>query len=420
VTDNNDNRDDDGPKTGPERPGPTGRDGEREASDSPRTRGPRESHETAGEPRRRPPTPRPMDQLDAVPDALDPPGWYGDSPHDAIFTTPELWGGEAEVRENEYGPPIPTRFPDVESVAGEVRELERRVRARLTPVFPLEVRNNRPLRSILLRYRQFAMRDRSAVVDEMGRDPAYAARYTPLLDFLYRRYFRTQCQGIDNIPSDGRAILVANHSGALPYDALMIMRAVEREHPAGRQVRPLLEDEVFHFPYLGTFLNRMGGVRACPENAEKLLAEEQLVAVFPEGIQGIGKLYRDRYQLQRFGRGGFIKLALRTGSPIIPVAVVGAEEATPMLAKFTWLARALGLPHLPITPIFPLLGPAGLLPLPSKWLVCFGEPIDLTSEGRAADADDRLLVARMAESVRAKVQNMIGDLLSARGGSAFA
>jgi 1-acyl-sn-glycerol-3-phosphate acyltransferase len=412
VTNGNDNRNDDGSQ------GPPGRDGSRESPESP------DSNQTAGEPRerRRPPTtpPRPMEQLDAVPDALDPPGWFGDSPHDAIFTTPELWGGEAEVRDNDYGPPIPSRFPDIESVAGEVRELERRVRARLTPVFPLEVRNNRPLRSILRRYRQFAMRDRSAVVDEMGRDPAYAARYTPMLDFLYRRYFRTRCQGIENIPSEGRAILVANHSGALPYDALMIMRAVEREHPAGRQVRPLLEDEVFHFPYLGTFLNRMGGVRACPENAEKLLAEEQLVAVFPEGIQGIGKLYRDRYQLQRFGRGGFIKLALRTGSPIIPVAVVGAEEATPMLAKFTWLARALGLPHLPITPIFPLLGPAGLLPLPSKWLVCFGEPIDLTSEGRPADAEDRLLVARMAESVRAKVQNMIGDLLSARGTSAFA
>lgn len=363
---------------------------------------------------------RAADHLDAVPDALDPPAWGGDSPHDAIFTTPELWGGEAEVRDNDYGPPIPTRFPDLESVAHEVRELERRVRARLTPVFPLEVRRNPPLRSILRRYRQFAMRDRSAVVDEMGRDPVYAARFAGALDFLYRRYFRTRCQGIENVPATGRAILVANHSGALPYDALMLMRAVEREHPARRQVRPLLEDEVFHFPYLGTFLNRMGGVRACPENAEKLLAEEQLVAVFPEGVQGIGKLYKDRYRLQRFGRGGFVKLALRTGSPIIPVAVVGAEEATPMVAKITWLARLLGLPHLPVTPLFPLLGPAGLLPLPSRWLVRFGEPIDLGAQATAADAEDRLLVARWADSVRTKVQDMIQDLLAQRGGSAFA
>ena len=365
------------------------------------------------------PADRPRPPLDAVPDALDPPAWAGDSPHDAIFTRPELWGGEAEVRDNEYGPPIPSRFPDIESVAHEVRELERRVRARLTPVFPLEVRRNRPLRSVLRRYRQFAMRDRSAVVDEMGRDPVYASRLEPALDFLYRRYFRTRCEGIENVPSGGRAILVANHSGALPYDALMLMRAVDREHPAHRQVRPLLEDEVFHFPYLGTFLNRLGGVRACPENAEKLLEEDQVVAVFPEGIQGIGKLYRERYRLQRFGRGGFVKLALRTGSPIVPVAVVGAEEATPMLAKITWLARLLGMPHLPVTPTFPLLGPAGLLPLPSKWLVRFGEPIDLGAEAGPADAEDRLLVARLADSVRTKVSDMIQDLLAKRGASAF-
>jgi len=359
------------------------------------------------------------DFLDAVPDALDPPAWLGDSPHDAIFASPELWGGEAEVRANEYGPPIPSRFPDIESVAHEVRELERRVRARLTPVFPLEARRNPPLRSILRRYRQFAMRARSAVVDEMGRDPVYAARFAPALDFLYRHYFRTRCRGIENVPSSGAAILVANHSGALPYDALMLMRAVEREHPAKRQVRPLLEDEVFHFPYLGTFLNRMGGVRACPENAEKLLGEGALVAVFPEGIQGIGKLYRDRYRLQRFGRGGFVKLALRTGSPIIPVAVVGAEEATPMLAKITWLARLLGLPHVPVTPLFPLLGPAGLLPLPSRWLVRFGEPIQLGSDAGEGDAKDRLRVARWADAVRTKVQEMIVELLTERGSSAY-
>jgi 1-acyl-sn-glycerol-3-phosphate acyltransferase len=161
-------------------------------------------------------------------------------------------------------------------------------------------------------------------------------------------------------------------------------------------------------------------VRACPENAEKLLEEDQVVAVFPEGIQGIGKLYRERYRLQRFGRGGFVKLALRTGSPIVPVAIVGAEEATPMLAKITWLARLLGMPHLPVTPTFPLLGPAGLLPLPSKWLVRFGEPIDLGAEAGPADADDRLLVARLADSVRTKVSDMIQDLLAQRGTSAFA
>lgn len=371
------------------------------------------------------------DALDAVPDALDPPEWPdrpadaangGDasaSADDALFTDPTLWGGEAVVRPYEYGPPIPSHFPDPHTVTGEVRELERRWRARLTPAFPLEARRLPPLRSVWRRYRRFAMRDRSSVVDEMGRDPVYASRYQPLLDFLYRRYFRTEVEGLDNVPAAGRAILVANHSGALPYDALMLMRAVEREHPHRRLVRPLLEDDVFHFPYLGTFLNRLGGVRACPENAERLLAESQLVAVFPEGLQGIGKLYRDRYQLQRFGRGGFIKLALRSGSPLIPVAVVGAEEATPMVARVTWLARAVGLPHVPVTPTFPLLGPAGLLPLPSKWKLRFGTPIHPAQEHGPEAASDRLLVARLADQVRSDIQGMIDDILASRRSAVF-
>jgi 1-acyl-sn-glycerol-3-phosphate acyltransferase len=352
------------------------------------------------------------DELESVPDALDPPGWNGDSPHDVIFNDPALWGGEAVVRDGDYAPHVPSRFPDPISVAGEVRELERRVRNLLTPVFPLEVRRAQPLRSVWKRYRAFAMQGRSSVVDEMGRDPAIASRYQPVLDFLYRRYFRTEVEGIENIPRAGRAILVANHSGALPYDALMLMRAVEREHPARRRLRPLIEDDVFHFPYLGTFLNRMGAVRACPENAERLLADQELVAVFPEGIQGIGKLYRDRYRLQRFGRGGFVKLALRTGSPIIPVGVVGAEEATPMVARMTWLARAVGLPHLPVTP-------AGLLPLPSKWRIRFGEPLDLARKHGKEGSEDRLLVSRLAESVRTQIQAIIDELLSRRGASAF-
>src|SRR5688572_30874155 len=135
---------------------------------------------------------------DPVPDALDPPRWNGngDSPHDVIFTDPALWGGEAVVREGDYAPHVPSRFPDAASVAGEVRELEHRVRARLTPVFPLESRRPRPLRTVWKRYRQLALEGRSTVVDEMGRDPAIAARFAPVLDFLHRRYFRTSVIGI--------------------------------------------------------------------------------------------------------------------------------------------------------------------------------------------------------------------------------
>ena len=143
-----------------------------------------------------------------------------------------------------------------------------------------------------------------------------------------------------------------------------------------------------------------------------MLADQELVAVFPEGIQGVGKLYRDRYRLQRFGRGGFVKLALRTGSPIIPVGVVGAEEATPMVARMTWLARAVGLPHLPVTP-------TGLLPLPSKWRIRFGEPLDLARTHGKEASEDRLLVSRLAESVRTQIQLIIDELLSRRGSSAF-
>lgn len=343
----------------------------------------------------------------AVPDALDAP-----TPHDAIYTSPDLWGGDGAVRAGDYGPPIESRFPDTSTVTSEIREVERRVRAGLTAAFPIEVRRARPLRSIWKRYRAFAMRDRSSVVDEMGRDPVYAARFAPVLDLLYRRYFRARTEGVEHIDSSGRAILVANHSGALPYDALMLMRAVELEHPAHRRVRPLLEDDVFHAPFLGPFMNRLGGVRACPENAERLLADGEVVAVFPEGIQGSAKLYRDRYRLQRFGRGGFIKLALRTRSPIIPVAIVGAEEASPTLARVEWLGRAMGISQLPVSP-------AGVLPLPSKWSLRFGAPIDLGAEHPREAADDRLLVARLADRVRTQIQEMIDELLSQRGSALF-
>src|SRR5258708_6827249 len=206
------------------------------------------------------------------------------------------------------------------------------------------------------------MRDRSDVVDEFGRDPQVAAKVEPLLDFLYQSYFRVDARGLGHIPDEGRALIVANHSGTLPWDGAMIMHSVHRDHASHRDVRPLAEDFVFHFPYLGTLMNRIGAVRACQENAQRLLEQDQLVAVFPQGIKGLGKRYRERYQLQRFGRGGFIKLALATDSPIIPTAVVGAEEIHPMLAKVTFLAKALRLPYIPLTPTFPWLGPVGLVP----------------------------------------------------------
>lgn len=350
----------------------------------------------------------------AVPDAMDEGGAALSDLGDEVFL-----GGEAVVPSREYGPPIPSVFPDATSVTSEIRELERRARALLTPAFPIEHRRRLPLEIVWRRYRKIAMQGRSEVVDDYGRDPVRAARVEPLLDLLYRKYFRVSLRGIDNIPDTGRALVVANHSGILPYDGALLMHAVKKEHPARRELRPLIEDLVFHFPYLGVLMNRIGGVRACQENAQRLLEEDQLVAVFPEGEKGVGKLFRERYKLQRFGRGGFIKLALRTRTPVVPVAIVGAEEAHPMVAKVTWLARAIGLPFVPITPTFPLLGPLGLLPLPAKWTITVGEPMDIAGEHGPEAANDRVLVAQLCETVRTRIQHMIDDAITERRSVVF-
>jgi 1-acyl-sn-glycerol-3-phosphate acyltransferase len=298
----------------------------------------------------------------------------------------------------------------------ELRELERRVESQRTPAFPLDARRSVPLRFLWTRWQKLAMRGRSDVVDDFGRDPRTTARWEPLLELLYSRWFRVETRGLEHVPSTGAALLVANHAGTLPYDSAMIVHAIRRDHPSRRDVRPLVEDAIFHLPYLGPLINRIGGVRADPENAERLLARGELVAVFPEGVKGMGKLWRDRYRLQRFGRGGFIKLALRSGAPIVPVAVIGAEEALPMVAKVTWFAKSIGLPYVPVTPTFPLLGPLGLVPLPSKWRLRFGEPIDLGKQYGPEAADDRLLVNRLADAVRAQIQMMVDGTLAERRG----
>ncbi|HEX4336119.1 MAG TPA: lysophospholipid acyltransferase family protein [Polyangiaceae bacterium] len=260
---------------------------------------------------------------------------------------------------------------------------------------------------------RLGMRNRSDEVDDFGLDAVYEKRLQPLTDFLYRRYFRVKTYGIGNVPDKGRCLVVANHSGALPLDGLMLRACVRVEHPAERELRWLAEDYVYHLPFVGAFMSRIGAVRACPENAERLLSKESLVAVFPEGVKGIGKLYRDRYRLQRFGRGGFIRLCLRTRTPLVPCAVVGAEEATPLLYKDETISKLLGLPYLPVTPTFPLLGPLGLLPAPTKWQIRFGEPMSFDEFDPDA-ADDPVLVGRLAERVRGSIQRMLGELLSDR------
>jgi 1-acyl-sn-glycerol-3-phosphate acyltransferase len=258
------------------------------------------------------------------------------------------------------------------------------------------------------------VRKRAEDVDDFGLDPAYEARAMGLLDFLYKSYFRVEVEGIEHVPDEGRCLIVSNHSsGPLPYDGLMLRTTLRREHPQKREMRWLAEDFVYYLPFVGAMMTRLGAVRACQENAERLLSQGRLVAVFPEGAKGIGKLFRDRYRLQRFGRGGFIRLCLRTHTPIVPCAIVGAEEANPMLYRIEYMAKTLGVPYLPITPTFPALGPIGLLPAPTKWKVSLGEPIHFDSYGPEA-ADDEILVGRLSERVRATIQGMLDRTLAGR------
>jgi 1-acyl-sn-glycerol-3-phosphate acyltransferase len=250
--------------------------------------------------------------------------------------------------------------------------------------------------------------------DEFGFDPDLADHaLLPVLRPFFRKYFRVEAQGLEHVPSAGGALVVANHSGTVPVDALMTTVALHDEHPARRRLRLLGADLVFEMPFVGSMARKMGTTLACNEDAERLLTEGELVGVFPEVFKGIGKPFRERYTLQRFGRGGFVTAALRTGAPIVPCAIVGAEEIYPMIGNAKTAARLFGLPYFPITPTFPLLGPLGLLPLPSKWLIGFGEPIDTSSYGPAA-AEDPMLVFNLTDQVRETIQQSIYQLLLQR------
>ena len=236
----------------------------------------------------------------------------------------------------------------------------------------------------------------------------------PPLRPLYDSWFRVETRGLDHVPSTGGALIVANHSGTLPLDALMTSLALVDHHPAHRHLRLLGADLVFSLPVVAPLARKGGTTLACNADAERLLAAGELVGVFPEGFKGIGKHYRDRYKLQRFGRGGFVSAALRAGVPIIPCSIVGAEETYPVLANVPSLARLLGLPYAPITPTFPLLGPLGAVPLPSKWIIEFGAPIETDSMGGAAAAEDPMLVFDLTDQVRETIQSTLYSLLMQR------
>jgi 1-acyl-sn-glycerol-3-phosphate acyltransferase len=249
-------------------------------------------------------------------------------------------------------------------------------------------------------------------VDEFGFDPEVTEKLTlALLRPIAEKWFRVEVRGIENIPAEGGALIVSNHSGTVPLDALMTTVAVHDN--TGRFLRLLGADLVFRMPFIGEMARRGGATLACNEDAERMLRRGDLVGVWPEGFKGIGKPFSQRYKLQRFGRGGFVSAALRTGVPIIPLSVVGAEETYPLVGNIPSLARLLGVPYIPVTPFFPWLGPLGLVPLPSKWLLEFGEPIR-TDEIDAGAADDPMLVFHLTDQVRETIQQTLYNLLMAR------
>jgi 1-acyl-sn-glycerol-3-phosphate acyltransferase len=256
-------------------------------------------------------------------------------------------------------------------------------------------------------------------VDEFGFDRDLTDNVIlPALRPLYRSWFRVETIGMDNVPDVGGALVVANHSGTLPLDSLMTAVALYDDHPAHRYLRMLGADLMFRLPMLGSLARKQGSTLACTADAQRLMSSGELVGVWPEGFKGIGKPFRDRYKLQRFGRGGFVAAALRIGVPIIPCSIVGAEEIYPKIGDIKPLARLFGAPYFPVTPLFPAFGALGLVPLPSKWYIEFGEPIR-TDTIDPAEADDPMTVFHLTDQVRETIQHTLYRLLSQRRSAFF-
>ncbi len=310
----------------------------------------------------------------------------------------------------------PRQRSSAEEIAAVVREIDEH---RRTGGAPGQGAPEAPLNELAQRVASVAgfVRQRLAgdyAVDEFGFDPHFnSAIVRPLLRFFFKSWFRVEVSGVENLPAEGAALVVANHAGVLPFDGLMLSVAVHDEHPAHRDLRLLAADMVFDLPVIGETARKAGHTMACTSDAHRLLSSGELTAVFPEGYKGLGKRFEDRYRLQRFGRGGFVSAALRTKAPIIPCSIIGSEEIYPMLTDVKLLARLFGLPYFPITPLFPLAGPAGLVPLPWKWRIAFGEPI-YTNDYSASDADDPMVTFELTDQVRETIQQTLYRLLASR------
>ncbi len=319
--------------------------------------------------------------------------------------------------------------PGAESLAPSAQETQRLLSRLLGPLYPRQLIDQGGVwldpnlwkgawyvAAYLLRAQTGSLRRRlegDYEIDDFGRDEAFLNVVLSLAQVLYQSYWRVEASGVEHVPDQGRALLVSNHSGVLPFDGLMIGLALYNETASQRLPRALADSWFPTLPFVSTLLQKTGQVQAHPLNALRLLERDELVAVFPEGTRGIGKPFRERYQLQRFGRGGFIKVALQARAPIIPVAVVGAEEIYPVIGRWDPLARLLGLPFFPVTPTWPWMGPLGLAPLPTKWFIDIGAPIHLDGYDARAAANPSV-VARLTEQVRTTIQRMLLERLAKR------
>jgi 1-acyl-sn-glycerol-3-phosphate acyltransferase len=254
---------------------------------------------------------------------------------------------------------------------------------------------------------------RRSDVDRWGRSEHFRALTRRVYDPLYKHWFRVEWEGFEHLPDTGGALLVANHAGAIPPDAPSIMHGVEKD--LGRPVYGLAENLFRTLPVVGTLWSRSGGVAAHPDNAYRLLHdEEQLVLVFPEGTKGTGKLYSDRYRLRRFGRGGFVEIAMRAGAPVIPIAVMGAEEAMPILFKSNRLAKVLNLPYFPVTANALAFGPLGLIAyFPVKFRIRVLPPVYFDVAPNQ-ERYSRSRVMEESERIRRLVQDALYDMLRKR------
>ena len=250
-------------------------------------------------------------------------------------------------------------------------------------------------------------------VDEWGRSERTRALTRTLYEPIYSRWFRAEWEGLEKVPTDGGALLVANHAGAIPSDAPVIMHGIEKE--LERPVYGMADYFFRTVPVVGTLWARAGGVSARPANAYRLLKEQhQLALVFPEGTKGPSKSYTDRYQLRRFGRGGFVEIAMRAGVPVIPIAVIGSEEAMPIVLRLPTLARALGVPYFPITANLLAMGPMGVVtPFPAKFKLRVLDPVTFD----VAPDQDRYSKSRImeeSEHIRTHLQEAVFDMLRDR------